>query len=149
MNRTWKIIGSVIVILVVGLLVIQIVPYGRDHTNPAVVQESNWDSPQTRELAQRACFDCHSNETDWTPWYTSIAPASWLVYRDVVEGRSRLNFSEWNRNFEIKREPQEISNIVLGGEMPPAQFLLMHSEARLTQAEKEQLAAGLVATFQK
>src|SRR4029079_12911931 len=63
-------------ILVLGLVVfflIQLVPYGRAHDNPVTVQEPKWDSPTTRALAQRGCFDCHSNLTAW-PWYTSVAP---------------------------------------------------------------------------
>ena len=75
-------------------LLIQLIPYGRDHTNPAVVAEPAWDLPETRALAVRACFDCHSNETIW-PWYSNVAPISWLVQRDVDEGREKLNFSEW------------------------------------------------------
>jgi hypothetical protein len=63
-------------------VLIQLVPFGRDHTNPVVTAEPRWDSPVTRELADRACFDCHSNETEW-PWYAGVAPVSWLVYRDV------------------------------------------------------------------
>lgn len=61
---------------------LQLVPYGRNHTNPPAVSQIAWDSPQTLDLAQRACFDCHSNETKW-PWYTNIAPFSWLIQRDV------------------------------------------------------------------
>ena len=75
------------------LLAIQFVPYGRAHTNPPVTAEPAWDSAETRELARRACFDCHSNETAW-PSYTSISPASWLAQRHVNEGRRELNFSE-------------------------------------------------------
>ena len=76
---------------VLGLLVIQLIPYGREHSNPAVVSEPPWDSPATRAFAVTACFDCHSNETEW-PWYSNIAPMSWLVQRDVDEGRQHLNF---------------------------------------------------------
>ena len=65
------------------LLIIQFVPYGRDHTNPPVIAEPAWDSPQTRALFFRACADCHSNETKW-PWYSTIAPASWLITRDTL-----------------------------------------------------------------
>jgi hypothetical protein len=79
-------------LVVLGVL-IQFVPYGHDHTNPPVMQEPQWDTMQTRPLAKRACFDCHSNETVW-PWYSNIAPASWLIYRDVAEGREHFNFSE-------------------------------------------------------
>jgi len=80
---------------VTGVL-IQLIPFGRQHTNPPVVREPAWDSPQTRALAKRACFNCHSNETTW-PWYSSVAPVSWLTQRDVNGGRSHLNFSEWNK----------------------------------------------------
>jgi hypothetical protein len=128
----------------------QLVPYGRNHTNPQVVQEPKWDSPQTLALAQRACFDCHSNETKW-PWYSNVAPASWLVQRDVDEGRRRLNFSEWNSAVTAQRgrgrNPQEISGIVLQGEMPPLQYTLIHADARLSQIEKQALADGLIASL--
>ena len=85
--------------LLMTALVVQVIPYGRDHTNPPVAAEPLWDSPQTRDLAVRACFDCHSNETEW-PWYSNVAPISWLVQRDVEEGREELNFSEWDREQE-------------------------------------------------
>ena len=55
----------------------QLVPYGRDHRNPPITGTPTWDSPRTAELARRACFDCHSHETRW-PWYSSLAPLSWL-----------------------------------------------------------------------
>ncbi|MBP6786024.1 MAG: heme-binding domain-containing protein [Candidatus Promineofilum sp.] len=136
-------------VVAAGFLLIQLVPYGRAHENPPVVAEPNWDSPQTRELAQRACFDCHSNETTW-PWYSSIAPVSWLVEHDVEEGRQHLNFSDWNQrraeNGEESEELDELGETVVNGEMPPSQFLITHPEARLTDAEKTALANGLAAT---
>ncbi|HET8738560.1 MAG TPA: heme-binding domain-containing protein [Acidimicrobiia bacterium] len=131
-----------VVVIVGGLLLIQLVPYGRDHDNPPVVAEPAWDSPQTRELAVRACYDCHSNETEW-PWYSNVAPISWLVQRDVDEGREELDFSEWN----LSQEGDESAETVREGSMPPSQYLLTHPEARLTDAELAALEAGLVATF--
>jgi hypothetical protein len=125
-------------VVVFGLL--QLVPYGRNHTNPPTVAEPAWDSSQTRSLAVRACFDCHSNESVW-PWYSNVAPVSWLVYRDVMEGRSRMNFSEWNRQ---QPGTGEITAIIQEGEMPPAIYTPMHPSARLTSAEKEQLITGLM-----
>src|SRR5215216_1353338 len=84
--------------MIVGVLfvVLQLVPYGRRHDNPPTTREPAWDDPTTRALAVRACFDCHSNETRW-PWYSYVAPVSWLTQRDVDEGRRELNFSEWDR----------------------------------------------------
>ncbi len=125
-----------------GLLLIQAVPYGRDHANPPVVAEPSWDSAQTRALAARACFDCHSNETVW-PWYSNVAPVSWLVQRDVDEGREELNYSEWNR----PQEGDESAETVVEGSMPPRSYLLTHTDARLADAELAALADGLVATL--
>ncbi len=102
--------------LVALAIVIQFVPYGRDHTNPPVRGEPSWDSPETRALVERACFACHSNETDW-PWYSHVAPASWLVQRDVMGGREALNFSEWPQTGD---EASEAAEAVEEGEMPMA-----------------------------
>ena len=76
-------------------LLIQFIPYGHAHSNPPVSQAVRFDSPRTQQLAKDACYACHSNLTDW-PWDSDVAPASWLVQRDVDEGRGILNFSEWD-----------------------------------------------------
>ena len=125
------------------LLAIQLAPYGRDHANPAVRAEPAWNSPRTRELAQRACFDCHSNQTSW-PWYSWLAPASWLVQYDVVEGRRKLNFSEWDRP---QKEADEAADEVREGAMPLAPYVVLHPHARLTAAEQAELADGFAATM--
>lgn len=137
-----KIINFSISGLLVLFILIQLIPFGRQHTNPPVVQEPRWDSVQTRELAQRACFDCHSNESVWL-WYSNVAPVSWLVQRDVNEGREKLNFSDWGR----AREKDEIIEVIQEGEMPMAIYLIMHPEARLNAAEKKALISGLQATI--
>lgn len=139
-----RIILIILAVLVGGFLLIQLVPYGRNHTNPPVVSEPNWDSPETRALAERACFDCHSNETVW-PWYSNIAPVSWLVYHDTEEGREYLNFSEWGSNREGE-EGEEMVEQIKKGEMPLPIYLPTHPEARLTPAEKSALITGLLAT---
>ena len=139
-TKSVKYLSMATAAVIVVLLLIQLVPYGKDHSNPAVVSEPTWDSPQTRELAKRACFDCHSNEAIW-PWYSNVAPVSWLVYRDVVEGRQRMDFSDW-QNLHIEGS-SEILDVINAGEMPPMQYLLMHKSARLSAAEKTQLIDGL------
>ncbi len=128
--------------VVVFAVVIQLVPFGRDHTNPAEMQEPAWDSAQTRALAKRACFDCHSNTTTW-PWYSNIAPVSWLTQRDVNGGRQHLNFSEWGKP---QRHAGDAVTEVRGGDMPPWFYLPMHPDARLSDAEKAALMAGLQKT---
>lgn len=128
----------------VGLFcVMQLIPYGRAHTNPPVIQEPAWDSPRTRELAVRACFDCHSNETKW-PWYADVAPMSWVMQRDVDIGRTVLNFSEWTHEFELANAA---GASVLSREMPPRKYRWLHDAALLTHDEKVELARGLHATF--
>jgi mono/diheme cytochrome c family protein len=133
------------VLAIVGglLLAIQLVPYGWNHTNPAVVAEPKWDTPRTRELFFRACADCHSNETKW-PLYSHVAPVSWLVARDVSEGRENLNVSEWNRP---QKDANEASEKLQKGEMPLPIYLPLHPEARLAPADKAALIAGLAATL--
>jgi len=132
------------VAFVVGLLVImQVIPYGRAHENPPVIQEPTWDSPRTRELAVRACFDCHSNQTTW-PWYSNLAPLSWVVQHDVDVGRSVLNFSEWTRDYELVNAS---GPSVISREMPPRKYRWLHESSNLTHDEKVELARGLNATF--
>jgi len=130
-------------VLLVLLGLIQVVPYGRAHDSPPVRQEPKWDSPATRALAERACFNCHSNETKW-PWYTWVAPVSWLTESDVHEGRRHLNFSEWDRK---QRYADDAAAMLEEGEMPPWFYLPMHPEAKLTDEEKAQLIRGLEAMF--
>ena len=126
------------------LAALQLVPYGRDHTNPPGRQITAWDAGTTRDMVKRACFDCHSNETRW-PWYTRVAPASMLMQRDVKEGREVLNFSEWvgGRN---ETETEEMVEVISKDQMPPPYYLVLHPEARLTEEEKGRLINGLIAT---
>jgi hypothetical protein len=133
--------------ILIGLfLLIQLVPYGRSHTNPPVAAQPKWDSQQTLDLAKRACYDCHSNETVW-PWYSNVAPISWLVQRDVDEGRQRLNFSEWNVASSSGRfrrnETGDMQETIQRGSMPPWFYILIHPNAALSQAEKQLLINGL------
>jgi len=140
MKKTCGILVVVAVILLACLLGgMQLVRPSIIGVNPAVVAQPTWPDAQTEALARRACYDCHSNETAW-PWFTRVAPISWLVANDVAEGRARLNFSEWGtRPMEIR----ELAEAALEGEMPPASYLLMHPSARLTASERQALAAGL------
>jgi hypothetical protein len=137
MRRAWKWVAAGAVVLFV---VIQLVPYGRDHTNPTGGRPISWDSPRTEELMRGACMDCHSNETRW-PWYSNVAPVSWLVQRDVDEGRDRLNLSTH------APEVQELIEAIDKGEMPPWQYKPAHPAARLSSSEKRELTRGLQATF--
>lgn len=134
--------GGLAVLVLFAL--IQAVPYGRGHSNPPVTQEPRWDSAQTRAFAVRSCFDCHSNLTKWR-WYSNIAPVSWLVQRDVDGGRAQFNFSEWNRPQDVS--VGDIAESIRGGSMPPWFYVVLHSSAKLSAAEKTAFVRGLNATF--
>ncbi len=144
-------------IALVVLAAIQIIPVSR--ANPPVIREPVWDSAETRDLAVRACYDCHSNETVW-PWYARIAPASWIAWYDVTEGREALNFSDWDRHldddyvdpanpFPPPTLSERIAREIRDGTMPPGTYRLMNPKGRLTDAEREALIAGLQATIRQ
>jgi mono/diheme cytochrome c family protein len=128
---------------VIAFVVIQFIPYRV--TNPAVQQEPKWDSPRTRRLAVAACFDCHSNETK-TAWWEDIAPLSWWITNHVEEGRAKLNFSEWGTG---GGNSDDAAETVLNGSMPPGYYTWfgMRSNAKLTPAERRELASGLQKTL--
>ncbi len=129
--------------VVLAAILIQLIPYGHTHSNPATIQEPAWDSPQTKDLVHRACFDCHSNQTTW-PWYSNVAPISWLLQRDVNGGRSHLNFTEWDRP---QKHAKDVAEQVKEGEMPPWFYRPMHPASKLTDAEKQALIEGAEKTL--
>ena len=131
---------------VVFVLLIQLIPVPQ--TNPPVVTQVRWDSPQTKDVFARACADCHSNETKW-PWWTRIAPGSWLVYRDVKEGREEFNISDLTRlnTQRLDRFNREIDETVEEGEMPPWYYVIAHPEAALSDQEKQIITDGLSKTL--
>lgn len=132
----------IVLALVAVLVVIQFIPISA--TNPSVTREVHWNSPETRALAQRSCFDCHSNLTTW-PWYMRVAPASFLMADHVSEGRRDLDFSEWDRPQRAGFE--EVQEEITDGDMPIWNYVLLHPEAKLSDAERARLIEGLRATF--
>lgn len=120
-------------------LLIQLIPFGHDHINPPIVSEPKWSSPEARALVKEHCFQCHSNETEWA-WYSNIAPASWLVESDVIEGRSKFNFSDWKNRSE---DLDELVEVIQRGTMPPIQYWVFHPGARMDAQEKQKLISAL------
>jgi hypothetical protein len=139
-----KYIWQVVAVLAGVFVLIQFVPYRVD--NPSTRDEPQWDSSETRALAVRACFNCHSNETDVAP-IEQVAPLTWWITNHVKEGRSALNFSEWHS--AAGEEAREAAEPVAEGEMPPDYYTWvgMHSESELTAAEVEDLIDGLDRTI--
>ncbi|GJL55497.1 MAG: heme-binding protein [Nitrospirales bacterium] len=128
-------IGIGMAILVLGI--IQLIPV--DRVNPAIVADIP-APPPIKSILKRACYDCHSHETVW-PWYSNVAPVSWLLAWDVHEGREELNFSNWDRYSGKKRmkKLKEIIEEMDEGEMPPWFYVPLHPEARLSPQDRNQL----------
>ena len=126
---------TLIVILILAVIAaIQFWPVER--TNPPVTSDVE-APPETRAVLRTACYDCHSNETRW-PWYSRVAPVSWLVAGDVAEGREHLNLSEWPPDAGERAEAaRRMWKNVERGEMPIFIYRMMHGEARLSENQKE------------
>jgi hypothetical protein len=131
--RSKIVLGAVIAVV----LVIQFIPVNR--TNPKV--EGEVVTPDTvHAILAKACYDCHSNQTEW-PWYTYVAPVSWWVSDHVTEGREHLNFSTWSQYDDEKQieKLDEIWDEVEEGKMPLKNYVRLHSEARLSDQDRSVL----------
>jgi len=129
--------GAVAVVTAGGSL---IHPFGAaSRTNQAILNEAQID-PETLGMIQRACQNCHSQNTEW-PWYSHIAPVSWLLARDVQQARLHMNLSQWQyySTDERLRLLSTIGSAVRNREMPPRRYLLVHPEGRLSDAERQQI----------
>lgn len=134
-----KIFLFVTIALVAALALAQLVPVQR--TNPPVSGEVS--APQeVKTILRKACYDCHSHETVW-PWYSHVAPVSWLVASDVEEGRKHLNFSVWDTYPDKRRarKLEEVADEVGEGEMPLWFYVPLHPDAKLDAREREVLVA--------
>lgn len=141
-SKKW--IFVILGVMLLGFIGIQFIPSNHAHANPAVVREVLWDSPATRALAERACFDCHSNETEW-PWYARVQPMTMLLEADIDAGRSLMNFSDWKDVTFINADL--IEKKLRAGEMPLPRYVMLHPEAKLSDTEIDALVVGLARTF--
>ena len=125
--------------LILVMILIQFFPGEQPETsqnNPGDIHNEIEIEQDISKLLKTACYDCHSNETVY-PWYSGIAPVSWLVNHDVEEGRDELNFSEW-ANYSLRRKNhklEEVIELVEEGEMPIPIYTITHSDAKLSQEE--------------
>lgn len=144
-RRRWIVRGSLGLLAL--LVVIQLVPYGRDHNNPAPSKQVRLATAAQRVVFTKACADCHSYDTKWL-WYTNVAPVSWLVQSDINGGRERLNLSAWDK---AQPEVNEVIEQISSGEMPPLKYWVSpyHWSARLSAKEKDELIAGFKAIYTK
>ena len=144
MKKFAKGLKLIILLLAVLFLLAQLIRI--DKSNPPV--RSDLASGTAKPVLHRACYNCHSNETIW-PWYSSVAPASWLVGRDVRGARSHLNFSEWGtydsgtRSHKLRAIAEEVQ----GGDMPPWYYSFVHRDSRLSASDRNQILAWVEETI--
>jgi len=124
-----KALACAAVFLTVVFLGIQLVPV--DRSNPPVLADLV-APPEVKAVLKRSCYDCHSNETQW-PWYSRVAPVSWLVAHDVEEGREELNFSNWARHANDPEIREEIVEEIEEGEMPMKAYIVTHPKAKISK----------------
>lgn len=130
-----------LIVLLIGFVVIQFISSDRPDNQPVLGQdifELTDIPPDIGLLLKNACYDCHSQSVKY-PWYSFVAPVSWLVARDVNLGREHLDFGKWG---ELTKRKQikvlgEIAEEVEDGNMPMPIYINMHSEADLTEEERE------------
>lgn len=131
MGRIFKVFFVLILIALIGIQFINV-----ERTNPVVTADLK--APVAiKELLVKSCYDCHSNQTEW-PWYSYVAPVSWLVANDVAEGRKHLNFSDWEKLPGRKKEElkKEIWEEVRDDNMPMTIYTYTHPEAKLDFTQK-------------
>ena len=124
---------------------------GPGRTNPAIDEGKRLEAttgvpPEVQSMLRRACYDCHSDETRW-PWYSRVAPISWLVVGDVNEARAELNFSRWSEYHRYDRADllDEACELARNGEMPLPPYVWLHRQAKLSPAELEAFCAWTTA----
>ncbi len=130
--------SKLVLLVLAGIIVImQLIPLNQ--TNPDVIQDANAPA-HVKDILVESCYDCHSNQTVW-PWYSRIAPGSFLIPRDVNEGRKHLNFSEFNDldGFDSSDIAEELIEVLTEGEMPLPPYLILHPNASLSQSETNTL----------
>ncbi|HEX5398878.1 MAG TPA: heme-binding domain-containing protein [Verrucomicrobiae bacterium] len=150
MKKKWKwIFGALVAVFVMMQF------FNPSRVNPPAppggdIAATNPPPPQIMAMLHAACYDCHSDETVW-PWYSHVAPVSWLIASDVNGGRRHVNFSEWPHDHPdwAARRLSDVSDELYYNEMPPVQYKLMHPASRLTGAQRKELENWADSTAKK
>lgn len=138
MSKTRKILVPIVLIL--GL--IQFIPFEREIKAVDPAAKFTTDNIEVQNILDKACMDCHSNETEY-PWYSNVVPVNYWLQNHIIEGNEHLNFSEWNTLSDEDRNHaiEEINEVVKKKEMPMLFYWLIHWDAKLTDAERATLVA--------
>lgn len=138
-----KVLRLILGILLVSLIIIQFFPttdnISNEVPNTDVIQHRQAPSHVTT-LVQNACYDCHSNNTKY-PWYDKVQPLAWILEKNIENGKRELNFNEFETYSRKKQQEkfEEIIEMVEENEMPLTSYKILHSEGRLTSAERKQI----------
>ena len=134
MRKIYKYLFMLLILALIGIQFID-VPI----TNPPVSGEIEAPA-EIKSILKTSCYDCHSNETAW-PWYSKVAPVSWLIIDDVNSGRQKVNFSEWDKYSNAKKE-KKMKNIweeVNSDKMPIKSYTFIHPQSVLDFTQKSLL----------
>ena len=131
MKKNRRVFFLLLIIAFIGIQFVEV-----ERANPPVTADFN-ASTEVKNIFRNSCYDCHSNETKW-PWYSKIAPVSWFISKDVIEGRKHLNFSEWEKFYSEKRDTlrKRIWDEVNRDEMPTYLYSILHTTATLDLMQK-------------
>lgn len=134
-----RLISAAALFVVAVFIAVQFIPVERINP-PASPEDAISAPPQVKAILRHACYECHSNETRW-PWYSHVAPISWLIAHDVVRARREVNFSEWGSYYPAtrRRKLEWMGRELREGNMPPWDYLLMHPSARLSRTDRAAL----------
>jgi hypothetical protein len=143
MKTVWKITKWVVIVVACLFILLQFKRPAR--TNPVSetslsIEAHTQITPQVKEILDRSCRDCHSNNTEW-PWYTNVAPVSWWITDHVNEGRKQVNLSEWGKLDKDRQDKKlrQICDEVQDGAMPLSSYLPLHPKAKLSEQDKKTL----------
>ncbi len=128
--------------LIIIFAAIQFIPYNVPADIPDKEGEAlEIDDSNVAKILERSCYDCHSNHTKF-PWYSSVAPISYFTKHHVKEARAKMNFSKWNSYSDEQKKKflEKIPKAIEAGKMPLPSYLLMHKEAKLSEADKKAIS---------
>ncbi len=144
MRKVAKLTSMLFVSVFIG---VQLVPTpGTSKTSTARTRRAEMINPQVGKILDRSCQDCHSNRTVW-PWYSHIAPVSWVIFKHVNDGREMLDFSEWANQPPSANERMQICDAVSDGRMPLPGYIVIHHNARLSKQDVELICDWAAAPY--
>ncbi len=142
-----KVIKYLFIVIILAMVAIQFFRPDRFYSaemTPDDINKKMQIPGNVQGIFKRSCYDCHSNQTFW-PWYSNIAPVSWLVADDVTKGRKKMNFSEWGKMSQPKQEKKltDICDEITDDKMPLPKYLVIHKDATLSKADKDAICGWI------